>query len=91
MQQYTAEHQRAAAAKGRRTSAIWRPFKTVTARIAPSPKLNLAIQMLQSLQPGVSRDPVWKFCLLREIALLNRMPDLKSSYSKMPSFCVNSI
>jgi len=44
------------------------------------PKLNLAIQMLQSLQPGVSRDRFGNFtrCLLREIALLNRMPDLQN-------------
>jgi len=44
------------------------------------PKLNLAIQMLQSLQPGVSRDRCLEILqdVCSQIALLNRMPDLQN-------------
>ena len=45
------------------------------------PKLTLAMQMLQNLQPGVSRDrclEILQDVCCREIALLNRMPDLQN-------------
>lgn len=84
MQQYTAEHQRAEALQQKveelqQSGDLLKQLQQES-RLAV-PKLNLAIQMLQSLQPGVSRDrclEILQDVCSREIALLNRMPDLQN-------------
>jgi DNA-binding response OmpR family regulator len=86
MQQYNTEHQRAEAlqqkVKKLQQSAdskddILRQLQQLYNAVS---KINMAIQMLQNLQPGAQRDrclEILQETCTREIALLNQMPNLQ--------------
>lgn len=87
MQQYTTEHQRAESLQQKveklqqyadTKDELLNQFQQEL-RLA-LPKLNMAIQMLKSLQPGTQRDrclQILQEACTREMALLNQMPKLQ--------------